>query len=212
MNFSVLSFDELNRIVKPRTMSNEKFFGEMALTERQKRERIEFEEDLEDELVPVFASLFIAALFGVVAWADIREQLVDAYMNALAGHVEADDVLREQAAMFADNFVDATIRNSDSEWFYSADRAKFDAQNEANTVYNYKDFKDALLTGKTHKRWRAILDKRTRETHWNVSGQTQPIEEPFVVGDGWLMMFPRDQGYGAPADEIVNCRCTALYY
>ena len=212
MNFSVLSFDELNRLLKPRTMSNSRFFGEMALTKEQKKERMELEEDLEEAFIPVFARLFIAALFGIVAWADVREELIDAYSNALAGHVEEDDNIRELARTFADNFIDATIRNSDNEWFYSADRARFDAQNETNTIFNYNDFKKALIGGKKFKRWHAIIDNRTRDTHWDANGQVQPIEEPFIVGDGWLMMFPRDQGYGAPADEIVNCRCSAVYY
>lgn len=54
------------------------------------------------------------------------------------------------------------------------------------------------------KTWRAILDERTRDTHWVADGQTVPIDGEFTVG-GVPMAFPGDPR--APARETVNCRC-----
>lgn len=52
------------------------------------------------------------------------------------------------------------------------------------------------------KTWRAILDERTRDTHWVADGQTVPIDGEFTVG-GVPMAFPGDPR--APAREVINC-------
>lgn len=59
------------------------------------------------------------------------------------------------------------------------------------------------------KRWLATRDTRVRDTHRLADGQLQPIGEPFLVGLGRLA-HPGDPT--APPEEIINCRCTALYY
>lgn len=63
--------------------------------------------------------------------------------------------------------------------------------------------------GVEEREWIATHDDRTRDTHLEADGQVMGSDEPFVVG-GWEMMFPGDDSYGAPAEEIVNCRCTIL--
>lgn len=57
------------------------------------------------------------------------------------------------------------------------------------------------------KRWLATEDQRTRPDHKEADGQTVPFAEPFTVG-GHPMMYPHDPA--APADEVINCRCTTL--
>lgn len=59
------------------------------------------------------------------------------------------------------------------------------------------------------KEWAAVEDARTRESHKAADGQTVPMGERFRVGST-TMDFPGDPG--APANEIVNCRCVALYH
>lgn len=63
------------------------------------------------------------------------------------------------------------------------------------------------------KSWLATNDRRTRDTH-RKAGATQkgiPYETPFEVG-GAQLRFPGDGSLGAPAREIIQCRCTALYH
>lgn len=54
------------------------------------------------------------------------------------------------------------------------------------------------------KQWVAVLDERTRDTHWAASGQSVELAGNFLVG-GVEMEFPGDPK--APAREVVNCRC-----
>lgn len=56
------------------------------------------------------------------------------------------------------------------------------------------------------KKWDATMDRRTRATHAAADGLTVAMDEPFIVG-GYPMMHPGDGDLGAPAEEIINCRC-----
>lgn len=55
------------------------------------------------------------------------------------------------------------------------------------------------------KEWIATDDARTRADHAEGDGQIKAIGDSFVIG-GVAMRAPHDQG--APADQVVNCRCT----
>lgn len=57
------------------------------------------------------------------------------------------------------------------------------------------------------KVWDATGDVRTRLTHAAMDGQSKRLNEPFVSPSGALMMHPHDTTLGAPADEIISCRC-----
>lgn len=61
---------------------------------------------------------------------------------------------------------------------------------------------------KFNKVWISTEDSRTRPTHDAADGQTVPTEKPFIVG-GVELMYPGDPD--GPANEIINCRCQALY-
>jgi hypothetical protein len=57
--------------------------------------------------------------------------------------------------------------------------------------------------------WRATDDDRTRDSHWDMEGQVVGLNEPFVSGAGHRLMYPGDPS--APAEEIINCRCTVTH-
>jgi uncharacterized protein with gpF-like domain len=58
------------------------------------------------------------------------------------------------------------------------------------------------------KRWRATGDDRTRDSHLALNDVTVGIDQPFVSPlTGAQLMFPMDQSRGAPASEIIGCRC-----
>lgn len=60
------------------------------------------------------------------------------------------------------------------------------------------------------KVWDASGDGRTRDSHAYAEGQTVPTKQPFMIG-GSLMMFPGDSSLGAPASQVINCRCRSQY-
>jgi hypothetical protein len=62
----------------------------------------------------------------------------------------------------------------------------------------------------TEKGWIAHHDDRTRPTHLVADGQVVDYEENFEVG-GYPMMYPGDDSGGAPANEIIGCRCSCHY-
>lgn len=63
------------------------------------------------------------------------------------------------------------------------------------------------------KDWLATGPPRTRPTHLTAGKDQKDVnyEDPFVVGSS-LLMFPGDHSMGASAKEIIQCRCTALYW
>jgi hypothetical protein len=58
--------------------------------------------------------------------------------------------------------------------------------------------------------WISTSDTRTREWHSAVDGQTQPMDQPYVVR-GEHLMFPGDGSLGASASNLVMCRCVEGY-
>lgn len=57
------------------------------------------------------------------------------------------------------------------------------------------------------KVWDATGDARTRASHMAMDGQAVGLNEPFITPGGYRMMHPHDASLGAPADEIIQCRC-----
>ena len=215
-----LPFDELNKLYAEekdgdlRSMPFEQFFGEMDLSQEQKDRRIKTAREIKDFMMIALAEMYYEYVEGDYGEYNPTETIRENYrsmldrlaipLTALFEATHPDSVATEVTA--------ATMNNEDDAYFYSEDRATLIAENEANSIWNDSEFQDAILTGKTMKRWIAILDKRTRGTHREVNGTAIPIMEPFVVGDS-LLLFPRDsETFGASAEEIVNCRCSVIYY
>lgn len=56
--------------------------------------------------------------------------------------------------------------------------------------------------------WDSAADGDTRDSHRAADGQQRQKGQPFDVG-GYQMRFPGDRSLGAPAEEIIRCRCRA---
>ena len=54
------------------------------------------------------------------------------------------------------------------------------------------------------KVWVATKDKRTRDTHAALDGESMGIDQPFSNG----LQYPGDPN--GPPEEVINCRCTQL--
>lgn len=58
------------------------------------------------------------------------------------------------------------------------------------------------------KQWRRSGKINSRLEHDTIDGQIQPVDKPFVLGNGVRIMYPRDPA--APAKETINCGCESL--
>lgn len=68
----------------------------------------------------------------------------------------------------------------------------------------------ARVVGSRVKTWITAGDERVRSTHVIADGQEVSANQPFTVGSSQLM-FPGDTSLGAGLEEIINCRCSAIY-
>lgn len=59
-------------------------------------------------------------------------------------------------------------------------------------------------------RWLATEDQRTRFDHREADGQVQPWGVPFRLGPGGAVLMMHPHAAGAPANQVVNCRCVEL--
>ncbi len=58
-------------------------------------------------------------------------------------------------------------------------------------------------------KWQAARDGRTRDSHAALRGKTAVYGEAFVSPlTSARMRFPGDRQFGAPASELIHCRCT----
>ncbi len=93
---------------------------------------------------------------------------------------------------------------------FSYRRSEAIARTEIISSCNYADNAmysiDDNIIGKT---WSATGDGRTRGSHSSANGQKVKKDKPFIVG-GSKLMHPGDNSLGAPAHEVINCRCTTF--
>jgi len=57
-------------------------------------------------------------------------------------------------------------------------------------------------------KWDTADDGDQRDSHDAMDGQVRGHGEPFVSGLGNLLLHPGDRSLGAPAEDVINCRCT----
>ena len=205
-------FDEINKLseTKRRSEDYDEYFADMDLTDEQKQERISFSEDTEDFIKFIIALILAMMDYNTLDEDFIKEQITTSYLGVIGAYMDIDEYVETYVNGFASDFLMTTIDNIDDSWFTSDDRAMFDAENEANTVLNYKDYIKAILSGKTMKTWITYGDNRVRKTHRPLDGKTIPIKELFIVGNSF-MRFPKDTSRGANPREYIGCRCSLRY-
>ena len=92
---------------------------------------------------------------------------------------------------------------------FSEYRADTIARTEAANAYLNGTWEGSQALGEygpAYKYWINTSDNRTRDSHIRAPSANGviPVGQPFIVG-GQEMMFPHSPG--APAKEVVNCRC-----
>ena len=208
---ALLKQDELNNIAKP----NKEYFGEMGLSDVEIKRRIAFAESLDDVFFMLFA--LISADLSLKQPIDIdyyTDYVARRYERVIeeAG-IDIEDkypLLRSHVRDTAEEVVRQNAKHSDDPWQTSYDRGRLIAENEANSVYEYVVFQDAVSDGKTRKVWNTMYDNKVRHTHIELEGLSIPIMERFKVG-AYEMYQPKDTSCGAGMEEIANCRCWCSY-
>lgn len=198
--------DELN-VLNRKSIDYEEYFGEMELTEEEKKERIRLAEMLE------IVVLFYFLLLSESQTENYIQMIYEKYISVAMEFLKLSNVpsyLETYAREFAENVTRVTEENISDEYYTSKDRAMFIAENEANAMGNYRQQIEAVKSEMKYKTWKTKNDFRVRHTHKEVNERTIGIFDVFKVGDS-EMMFPKDESLGASAQEIVNCRCVVHY-
>lgn len=224
-------FDRINDINAPklRSMSFEKYFGEMKLTKEQKKERIALAEDIEDVMLFFFYLVLLQSQYSYMAAItslDVKQQLSDRLYDAVAKHTEINSDMQSHIDDFVDETNRVTIehlmilnalsedakpeKRKTEEYYLSDDRARFIAEEESNSIFNSADYYKAKQLSYKTKTWHTMRDRFVRKSHERVEGKTIPIDELFMVGNSF-MRFARDTKYNPSAKETVGCRCIVTY-
>lgn len=185
----------------------EDYFGEMTLADEEKEERIELAKELE------ILFLFLLMAYRKEQSNEVKKILQEKYKDIATTFIGAEKVssyIEEYAKKIIDETIRVTNENIDDPYYTSLDRAIALAENESNTIGNYRQQLQAVKAGKKNKTWLTMNDNKVRHTHKEIDSLTIPIFEPFQVGDS-KMMFPKDSSLGANAKEIAGCRCIAQY-
>lgn len=187
----------------------ETYFGEMDLSDEEKRDRLELAKQLE----PIFLYLFFMILEESASIEDYTGYLISEYKRIATRFIKSREptaYLNDYINDIAPKIINVTLDNLGSEYYTSVDRAMTLAANEANTIGNYREYAQKVKQGYKYKTWVSMRDEKVRITHALINGDKVGIFDSFHVG-AYEMMFPRDASLGAGAEEIVNCRCTVRY-
>ena len=228
-----LRFDELNALARKddkRNIDIDRYFDEMELPQSNKEVRKEFAKRFGDELFTALALLFLFLQYGTATGIETVKRTVErSLLNAINTYTHANSELTEMASQYAERFVDTTVENAEKyglfdeskeitdrdlqkvAYFFSEIRAKFNAADTANSVFNYDEYREAVEDGRQYKQWVTMKDERVRRTHSEVDGMIIPMNELFQVGKATLR-YPHDWDMGeGHEEELINCRCTINY-
>jgi hypothetical protein len=200
----------------------------MELTPKQKEDRERLAVILEDYIMMFFDMINTSLAMNILNETRIKQELIYNLYDALAdANYFANDIeLNQYITKTVNDAYTSTVDNlkshpmdydytGNSPYWVSEDRAMFIAENEANTLFNSKEYIEASAQGYTHKIWVAYPDDRVRPTHVQTNGSKIPIGAYFTVGNA-RMLYPKDltselSTAGDYPEEYINCRCQAVY-
>lgn len=94
-------------------------------------------------------------------------------------------------------------------------RGEMIARTESIHAFNAAELESArqvVATGAVREKdvkreWDSAGDRKVRPAHKAMDGQQVGLDEPFRSPDGAFLMYPGDTTLGAPARDVINCRC-----
>jgi SPP1 gp7 family putative phage head morphogenesis protein len=162
-----------------------------------------------DEVLPDISVEYSAALKRAMreflreraegVWEHVCDTTHDAMRRAIQQSLEAGEHIKEISER-----LEAVLDSSRSQAIRTA-------RTEATASLNYGQQALREDEGIGQKQWLSTVDSKTRPTHEAAADQVVDNDKAFNVG-GYDMMHPGDSSRGAPAEEIVSCRCCATGY
>lgn len=205
---AVLKLDELNVL---KSEDFETYFSKMNISAIAKEKRIALAEQLEDVILEFLESLDYAIEHGVTNISYALDNFTEGFRMLLGSYMVVDSVLLSYISSLALDIENSTQKKKNDKYTLSEDRARFIAENEANTFLNAADYSEAKGRGFRHKTWHTMNDRAVRKTHKEVEGVTIDIDGFFQVGKA-MLRYPKDyeNGWMYP-EETINCRCSVTY-
>ena len=144
-----LQFDELNVLSENRRSEPyEEYFDKMSISDKQKRLRIAFSKQMEEVILFCLSLIETMIENEEVDQEYIEDELSEQYLAIAAIYFAADDYITDYVRQFSHDVVQSTFNHIKEEYFLSRDRAMFISECEANTSLNYKEYTDAIKSGK----------------------------------------------------------------
>ena len=151
---------------------------------------------------------------------DLYQELVEAY---IMGVNHASEMMGTLIVVRIEKMEESIYREIEGEDFQDRVREHVEqedtnalrilAETEYHRIYNegvanaIEDY--VRETGRdVLKSWQTMRDDRVRDTHFDLQGQTIPVNEYFYANDGDRALFPG--GFGN-AQNNINCRCWLEY-
>ena len=189
-------------------MDIQKFFDEMNISDIEKNLRVHASTLVSDRIY----SLLQNYSNGNMTDSELLNSIADCLQSAdnLAGQYDMTEENIITISEIAKSIVDTT-KNGKTDYAYSLERAQVIAINEVNRSSNAYSHDMAKKMGYSMHKWVSHGDKLTRSDHRKANGQWHPIDIPFQIGK-YKMLYPMDTSYGAPIDEIINCRCVETFF
>lgn len=202
--------DEINNLEFDESLFDA-YFEDMEIPKEEKERRSDFSKKFNKAILLIFATIAVMKSYNYLRRKYIVDRLSKEYRDILSQYIDIDEYLNGYINDFAEQTTETTFKNIDDDFFLSDDRAFLISVNEANTGFNYKDYVNAIESGKTQKKWITEKDKRVRRTHRELDDKTIPIFDTFKVGKT-KMRYPKDMMYAnANLEEVAGCRCSIIY-
>lgn len=113
----------------------------------------------------------------------------------------SSETINKLIGRYRDNMLELRGTNiARTEGIQSLNRSEYEAIKQAVESGTVKASQVARI-------WDSAGDKRVRDSHKEMDGQSVGIDEPFITPDGEKLMHPGDSSLGASGGEVINCRC-----
>lgn len=198
------NIDELN------TLFYKQYFDSMALTNKQKEDRIKAAKTFEEILLDYIVTVALENEFG--AESTTKEVLMEEYADAVKEFIDDPDFVDVYTTTLLSFIEETTIKNKGQEYNTSYQRAMDLSANQASIVLNRDDFQKKSRAGCTRKQWITKSDEKVRFSHMKLDGEIIGIDDFFLTGEA-IMRFPLDFEYASGHPEELNhCRCSIDYF
>jgi SPP1 gp7 family putative phage head morphogenesis protein len=148
--------------------------------------------DFQASRLPKLVDRYIEARFN-----SGRPQKIDDTTRAIVNQAVLDAIEQGMSIGEAARYIRTKLN-------LSLKRSKTVARTEMAIAMNGSRYETYVRNGVVKHMWSATQDERTRDSHFYLNGEVRNVGEEFAKN----LRFPGDPN--APAEEVINCRCTTV--